>query len=137
MVDSLDTPRYLTILVSLFAAVALVLSVIGIYGVMSYFVQQHAKDIGIRMALGGGPARVVRMVVAQGMRLVAAGVVVGIGGAFLLTRYMASVLFEVGTTDMLTFSTVSLVMLGVALAACFVPARRAAGVDPARTLREE
>jgi ABC-type antimicrobial peptide transport system permease subunit len=137
IVDSLDTPRYLTVLVSAFAAVALVLSVIGIYGVMSYFVQQHTRDIGIRMALGGGPATVVRMVVAHGMQLVGIGVVVGVGGALLLTRYMSSVLFEVGTTDTLTFATVSLVMLGVACAACVVPARRAAGVGPARTLREE
>ncbi|MCZ6918349.1 MAG: ABC transporter permease [Gemmatimonadetes bacterium] len=137
MIDSLDTPRYLTILVSAFAAVALVLSVIGIYGVMAYFVQQHARDIGIRMALGGRPATVVRMVVGQGMRLVGVGMLAGLGGAFFLTRYMSSVLFDVGATDPRTYSIVAFVMLGVALGACFVPARRAAGVDPARTLRED
>ncbi len=135
--NSLDTPRYLTILVGAFAVVALLLSVIGIYGVMSYFVQQHTRDIGIRIALGGGRSNVIRMIVGQGMGLVGVGVAVGIGGAIFLTRYMSSVLFEVGTTDVLTFATVSLVMLGIALLACFVPARRAATLDPAMTLREE
>jgi len=135
--NSLDTPRYLTILVSAFAVVALLLSIIGIYGVMSYFVQQHTKDIGIRIALGSGRSNVIRLIVGQGMRLVGVGVVAGIGGAIFLTRYMSSVLFEVGTTDVLTFATVSVVMLGVALLACFVPARRAATLDPATTLREE
>ncbi len=135
--DSLDSPRYLTVLVSAFAAVALFLSIIGIYGVLSYFVQQHTKDIGIRLALGGGPSNVLRMIVGQGMRLVGVGVAVGVGGALVLTRYMSSLLFEVGATDPLTFAAVSAVMLGVALLACFLPARRAAGMDPARTLREE
>ncbi len=135
--NSLDTPRYLTILVGAFAGVALLLSVIGIYGVMSYFVQQHTRDIGIRIALGGGRSNVIRMIVGQGMGLVGVGVAVGIGGAIFLTRYMSSVLFEVGTTDVLTFATVSVVMLGIALLACFVPARRAATLDPATTLREE
>ena len=77
------------------------------------------------------------MIVGQGMRLVGVGVVAGIGGAIVLTRYMSSVLFEVGTTDVLTFATVSVVMLGIALLACFVPARRATTLDPATTLREE
>ncbi|MEE9293614.1 MAG: ABC transporter permease, partial [Phycisphaerae bacterium] len=135
--ESMDTPRYLTILVAAFAAVALLLSIIGIYGVMSYFVQQHTRDIGIRIALGGGPSNVIRMVVRQGMQIVTFGMVVGIAGALLLTRYMSSVLFEVGATDPVTFALVSVVMLGVALLACFVPARRAAGVDPASTLRED
>jgi putative ABC transport system permease protein len=135
--DSLSSSRYLTILVGAFAVVALLLSIIGVYGVMSYFVQQHTKDIGIRLALGGGPSNVLRMIVGQGMQLVGVGVAVGIGGALVLTRYMSSLLFEVGATDTLTFAAVSTVMLGVALLACFLPARRAAGVDPARTLREE
>ena len=137
MTDSLDTPRYLAILVGAFAAVALLLSVIGIYGVMAYFVQQHTKDIGIRIALGGGPSNVLRMIIGQGMRLVGVGVLVGIVGALMLTRYMSSVLFEVGATDPFTFLAVSATMLAVAVLACFVPARRAAGVDPARTLRDE
>jgi putative ABC transport system permease protein len=135
--DSLASPRYLTILVAAFAGIALLLSIIGVYGVMSYFVQQHTRDIGIRLALGGGPSNVLRLVVGQGMRLVGVGVAVGIGAALALTRYMSSLLFGVGATDTLTFVSVSGAMLGVALLACFLPARRAAGVDPALTLREE
>ncbi len=137
LADSLDTPRYLTILVSAFAAVALALSIIGIYGVMSNFVQRHARDIGIRIALGGTPSNVLHMIVRQGMQLVVVGMIAGIAAALILTRFMSSLLFEVGATDVLTFASVAALMLGVALVACFVPALRAAGVDPVRTLREE
>ena len=104
---------------------------------MAYFVQQHTRDIGIRIALGGGPSSVLRLVVRQGMRLVAVGTALGVVAALGLTRYMSTLLFEVGTTDAMTFAIVSLGMLGTAVIACFVPARRAAGLDPARTLREE
>ena len=135
--NSLEEPRYLTILVSTFASVALLLSVIGIYGVMSYFVQQHMRDIGIRIALGGGPSNVLAMVVRNGMRLVAVGTALGVVAALALTRYMSTLLFEVGATDAMTFGVVSLGMLGTAAIACLVPARRAAGLDPATTLREE
>ena len=137
MADSLQQPRYLAILVGAFAAVALVLSVIGIYGVMAYFVQQHRRDIGIRIALGGGPSSVLQLVVRQGMSLVAVGTALGVVAALALTRYMSTLLFEVGATDATTFAVVSLGMLGTAVIACYLPARRAAGVDPARTLREE
>ncbi len=137
LADSIQQPRYLAVLVGAFAAVALVLSVIGIYGVMSYFVQQHMRDIGIRIALGGGPSSVLQFVVRQGMRLVTVGTALGIVAALALTRYMSTLLFEVGATDAWTFAIVSLGMLGAAVIACFVPARRAAGLDPARTLREE
>jgi putative ABC transport system permease protein len=135
--DSLDTPRYLTLLVAAFASVALLLSIVGIYGVMSYFVQRHTKDIAIRIALGGGPSHVWSMVVKQGMALVAIGMVFGVGGALALTRLMSSLLFGVGATDPLTFIAVAAVMLGISLIACVVPARRAGGVDPAIILREE
>jgi hypothetical protein len=135
--NSLQAPRYLTALAAAFAVVALLLSVIGIYGVMSHHVQQHTKDIGIRMALGGAPRRVLGGVVWQGLRLAVAGVLIGIAIAFYLTRFMASMLFGVGTTDVMTFTTVSAVMLGVAFIACLLPARRAAAVDPVSTLREE
>ncbi|MPY90048.1 MAG: FtsX-like permease family protein [Luteitalea sp.] len=135
--DSLDVPRYLSLLVSAFAAIALLLSVIGVYGVMSHFVQQHTKDIGIRMALGGRPSDVLRLVVGQGMHVVVGGLVVGIGGALVLTRFMSSLLFGVGTTDLLIFVTVSAMMLSVAMVACLIPAQRAVGLDPATVLREE
>jgi putative ABC transport system permease protein len=137
MRDALEVPRYITGLVSGFAALALLLSAIGIYGVMSHFVQRHTKDIGIRMALGGGRPRVLGSVVGQGMRLAAFGVAVGIVGALALTRFMSSMLFGVGATDPLIFAVVSAVMLGVATLACLIPARRAAGLDPIQTLREE
>lgn len=135
--DDLDTPRYLTALVAGFAILALLLSIIGIYGVMANFVQRHRKDIAIRIAVGGGPGMVARAVVGRGMRLVMTGVVVGIGGALLLTRYMSSLLYEVEVTDAFTFALVPTLMLAVAFAACLLPARRAAVVDPARVLRED
>jgi putative ABC transport system permease protein len=137
LADSLQAPRYLSLLVGAFAAVALVLAAVGIYGVMSYFVQQHKRDIGIRLALGGGPAKVLRLIVGQGMRLVAAGVILGIGAALALTRFMASLLFEVAATDLSTFAGASALMLSVALLACLVPARRATTIDPATILRED
>jgi putative ABC transport system permease protein len=135
--DSLQAPRYLTVLGGAFAAVALLLSVVGIYGLMSHHVQRHTKDIGIRIALGGGPKRVVGEVVWHGLRLAVIGVLIGMAGAFYLTRFMSNLLYGVGPTDVLTFACVAAVMLGVALAACMPPARRAAAVDPVRSLREE
>jgi predicted permease len=134
---SLDVPRLLSRLVAAFAAVALLLSVVGVYGVMSYFVQQHAREIGIRIALGGRPETVRRMVVGQGLRVVAFGVAVGLAGAFALTRWLSSLLFEVQATDARAYLGIAAAMLATALAACLVPARRAAGVDPAISLRVE
>ena len=134
---SLQTPRYLSLLVGSFAGVALLLSVIGIYGVMSYFVQQHAKDIGIRIALGGAPGNVARMVVGQGMRVVGIGVAIGLAGALALTRYMTTRLFEVAAVDPLTYGVTASLLVGVALVACLLPARRAAAVDPVTMLRDE
>ncbi len=137
MRDSLEAPRYLATLVAGFATIALLLSVIGIYGVMSHFVQQHAKDIGIRMALGGGAPRVLAAIVGQGMRIVGLGTAVGVGLGLLVTRSMSSLLFGVGATDPVTFAAVAVLMLAVALIACLIPARRAARVDPVETLRQE
>ncbi|HEX9637609.1 MAG TPA: FtsX-like permease family protein, partial [Acidobacteriota bacterium] len=137
MADSLETPRYLSLLVGAFALVALVLSVIGIYGVTSHFVQQRSKDIGIRIALGGAPARVLKLVVGQGMRTAGLGLIAGLGAAWMLTRYLTSLLFEIQATDAGTFVAVSTLMLAVALIACLIPARRATGIDPAAVLRDE
>jgi putative ABC transport system permease protein len=137
MSNSLQAPRYLTGLAAAFAIVALVLSVVGVYGVMSHHVQQHTKDIGIRMALGGAPSQVLGGVVWQGLRLAVIGVVIGVSAAFYLTRFMSSMLFGVGSTDFMTFTAVTAIMLGVAFIACVLPARRAAAVDPVSTLREE
>jgi ABC-type antimicrobial peptide transport system permease subunit len=104
---------------------------------MSYFVQQHTRDIGIRMALGGGPESVLRLIVGRGMRLVVLGIAIGVGGALALTRFMGSMLSEVSPTDGVTFAGVTVGLVATALLACVIPARRAAGVDPAATLREE
>jgi putative ABC transport system permease protein len=137
MDDSLEVPRYLSLLVGAFGAVALVLSTIGIYGVMAYFVEQHVREIGIRIAIGGAPRTVSRMVVRQGMRVVGIGVAVGVAGAFALTRLLSSLLFAIHPSDPRVFAAVSLLMLGVALAGCVVPAIRAAAVDPSVALRSE
>jgi ABC-type antimicrobial peptide transport system permease subunit len=134
---ALSSPRNFLSLISAFAAVALLLAAIGIYGVMSYFVEQHTRDIGIRMALGGSRGAVSRLVVGQGMRLVLLGIAIGIGGAFALTRLLASILFEVSPTDTTAFVCVTAGLVATAFLACAVPARRAAGVDPAATLRQE
>ena len=116
---------------------ALLLAATGIYGVVAYFVQQHTRDIGIRMALGLAPERVRREIVGRGMRMVFLGVTIGAGAALVLTRFMASLLFEVSATDTVTFVGVTTGLVVIALTACVVPARRASQVDPAVTLREE
>jgi putative ABC transport system permease protein len=134
---SLQTPRTLSLLVGAFAVVALILSSVGIYGVMAYYVQQHAKDISIRLALGGSPGDVFQLVVGQGMKVVAGGVIVGLLSAFAVTRLISSLLFGVAATDASTFTAVGLFLLAVALIACAVPARRAIGLQPAAVLRNE
>jgi putative ABC transport system permease protein len=134
---SLQRPRSLSMLVGSLAVVALVLSMVGIYGVMAYYVQQHHKDISIRLALGGGPGDVLRLIVGQGMRVVSGGVVLGLAAAFALTRLMSSLLFGVGAADALTFAGVAGLLLTVALAACWLPARTAIAMPPAAVLRDE
>jgi putative ABC transport system permease protein len=134
---SLQRPQSLSVLVTSLAVVALVLSIVGIYGVMTYYVQQHAKDISIRLALGGSRRDVLRLVLGQGMAVVTGGVVIGLLSAFVMTRLMASLLFAVGAADVATFSGVAAIMLAVALLACFVPARRAVGLQPASVLRND
>jgi predicted permease len=135
--QELRMPRSLSLLVGSFAIVALLLASVGIYGVMGYYVQQHSKEIGIRLALGGSPADVRRLVVGQGMSVVALGVVVGLLGALALTRLMSSLLFGVGALDGATFVGAALLLLSVALVGCGLPASRAAAVSPATALRNE
>ena len=134
---SLDRPRSLSLLVTAFAIVAVLLSVVGIYGVMGYYVQQHRREIGIRMALGGSSADVLRFVLGYGMRVVIAGVAIGVLAALGVTRWMSSLLFGVNAADAVTFVTVAGALVGVALVSCFVPARRAVGIQPAAVLRNE
>jgi ABC-type antimicrobial peptide transport system permease subunit len=124
-------------LVASFALVALLLSVIGIYGVMGYYVQQHMKEISIRMALGGSRGDVAKLVVGQGMVVVIAGVIAGTMLAFAATRLMSSLLFGVGATDPIAFTSVAALMVMVALLAVAVPAWRAMRLQPAAVLRNE
>ena len=136
MADELSTPKYLSVLTTMFAITALVLSIVGIYGVMTHFVQQHTRDIGIRVALGGEPAQVRRMIVMRGLKLVLAGVAVGIGAAFAAGRYLSSLAFGVSATDPRVIGLVAFALVLIAAAACLIPARRASLVDPAAILRE-
>jgi putative ABC transport system permease protein len=125
------------LLLSLFAAVALVLAGIGTYGVMSYSVAERQREFGIRLAMGAERGSVLGMVLRQGGGLALVGLAIGVVGAFGLTRLLASQLYEVSVTDARTFLVAPLFLAAVALAACYLPARRATSVDPVAALRED
>ena len=134
---SLARPRFNALLLSIFAGTALILTGIGIYGVMAYSVAQRTNEIGIRIALGAAQSSIFRLVVGQAMGLVAISVVIGLAGAFVATRLLNSLLFGVGAWDPATFGLIVLLVSVVAFVAAWLPARRAARVDPIIALRSE
>src|SRR5262249_53286753 len=132
---SIDQPRFRTTLLGLFGLVALILSSVGIYGVISYSVNQRVQEIGIRMALGAQTKDVIRLILRQGIVLAVIGVAAGLTASLFLTSLMSSFLYDVSPTDPLTFAEVSLLLIVVALLACYIPAKRASRVDPMISLR--
>jgi putative ABC transport system permease protein len=135
--EAVGPQRFNTVLLGVFSAVALVLAMVGIYGVLSDSVSARTHEIGVRMALGAQASSVLGMILRQGMALVGIGIAVGLAGAYLLTQLMTSLLYEVSTTDGFTFVAIPLALAAVALGACLVPARRATKVDPLVALRYE
>ncbi|HEY4838221.1 MAG TPA: FtsX-like permease family protein, partial [Candidatus Acidoferrales bacterium] len=134
---SLARQRFSMVMLGAFAGFALLLAAIGVYGVMSYLVTQGTRDIGVRIALGAQQSDILRLVLKQGMTLTLVGIIAGLAGAAALSRVMGSLLFGVGSTDFVTFSSVAVLLTLIAFAACYIPARRAMRVDPLVALRYE
>ena len=134
---SMADRRFALELLGIFAAVALLLAAIGVYGVMSYSFSQRTHEVGVRVALGAQRLDILRMAIGEGMLVVAVGLIVGIGGALAVTRVFRSMLFGVDATDPITLAVVAGILASVALLACYIPARRATRVDPMVALRHE
>lgn len=135
--DSLKARRFNLMLLGAMAALALVLAAIGIYGVMSFITRQRTHEMGIRIALGAQATDILKLVLGQGMALTAIGLVIGLSASFAFTRLLASLLFNIGATDLATYAAITCLLAVVALFACYVPARRATKVDPLVALRYE
>ena len=134
---SAGSRRVPMLLLTAFAGIAMLLAMIGIYGITSYYVTQRTREIGVRMALGAQIVDVLKLVLRRAMLLAGIGVVVGVAGAFVVTRYLEALLFGVKPIDVITFVLVAVGLIVVALVACLIPARRAAKVDPLTALRYE
>jgi putative ABC transport system permease protein len=137
MADTVARARFNTLLLGLFAGLATLLSAVGIFGVMNYSVQMRTREIGLRMALGAQPRRVLLLVLRQGLLLTLIGIGVGLAGALVLSRVMSGLLYGVGTSDPLTFASIVVLLGVVSLVACYIPARRATRVDPLIALKYE
>ncbi|HEY0082442.1 MAG TPA: FtsX-like permease family protein, partial [Pyrinomonadaceae bacterium] len=137
MDESLGQSRYRGVLLGIFAIVALILAAVGIYGVIAYTVNQRTREIGIRLALGAQKRDILKLVIGQGVILCMIGVAIGVAASLALMRFLSSLLYGVSDTDPLTFAGVVLLLIGVALLACSIPARRAARVDPMIALRQD
>jgi putative ABC transport system permease protein len=135
--DGLAHARFSLVLMTVLGAVALVLTAVGVFGVISYSVSQRTREFGIRLALGEDPRQTRLSVVLGGMRLVLVSIGIGLAGSLVVTRLIAGLLYEVGPADPVTFAGIGLLLALVALLACYLPARRATRVDPALTLRSE
>jgi putative ABC transport system permease protein len=138
LVDRARGPtRFTLVLIGIFATIAVVLAAVGLYGVISTTVRQRTSEIGVRLAFGADRGNILRLIVGQGLKLSAIGIVLGVVAAAALTRMMSSMLVGVGATDPMTFGAMVLLFLGLAALACWIPARRAAGLDPNVALRDE
>ena len=135
--ESISRPRFNSQLISLLTAIALILTVVGIYGIISYSVSHRTHEIGIRLALGALPIDILRMVIAHGLKIALLGIAIGLAAALMLTRLIRSLLYQVSATDPLTFIAMPMVIAVVAIAACYIPARRATRIDPMISLRYE
>jgi ABC-type antimicrobial peptide transport system permease subunit len=137
LTQAASTPKFFTVLVAIFGVLALTLAAVGLYGVVSYTVRQREREMAVRLALGAPPRRVLALMLRQGMKPVVVGLAIGLAGAVAVTRIMRSLLFEVSATDPMTFVGVASLLAMVGLMASYLPSRRAAGVQPAMTLRGE
>jgi putative ABC transport system permease protein len=130
-------PRFRAMLVGAFAAAALLLAAVGLYGLISYTVAQRAAEISVRLALGATPSQIVRLIVGQGLRLSIAGVIIGLVGALGVARLLQGLLFSISATEPMVYASLAVALLAIAMLASYVPARRAMRIDPIRALRAE